>query len=119
MITLQAPLGTISMTADYFAELVSQAAHRCYGVAGMATRNPSDDLKSLVFGHDMPDKGVRVTQSNDELTIELHIKVGYGLNIATIVKSITHKVKHEVEKATGLRVARIEVSVDDIVADDE
>ena len=43
--------------------------------------------------------------------------MGYGLNIATIVKSITHKVKHEVEKATGLTVARIEVSVDDIVAD--
>ena len=48
---------------------------------------------------------------------ELHIKVGYGLNIATIVQSITHKVKHEVENATGLKVERIEVSVDDIVAD--
>ena len=50
-------------------------------------------------------------------TIELHIKVGYGLNIATIVQSITHKVKREVENATGLKVERIEVSVDDIVAD--
>ena len=38
--------------------------------------------------------------------------------IATIVQSITHKVKHEVENATGLKVQRIEVSVDDIVADD-
>ena len=94
MITLQNPMGTISMTSDYFAELVSQ-----------------------VFGSDFPEKGVRVTQSDRSLTIELHIKVGYGLNIATIVKSITHKVKHEVEKATGLTVARIEVSVDDIVAD--
>lgn len=119
MITFQAPLGAISMTADYFAELVSEAAHSCFGVAGMATRNPSDNVKSLFFGHDMPDKGVRVTQSNGNLIIELHIKVGYGLNIATIVKSITHKVKHEVESATGLTVARIEVSVDDIVADDE
>ena len=104
MITLQNPMGTISMTSDYFAELVSQAARSCYGV-------------SLVFGSDFPEKGVRVTQSDRQLTIELHIKVGYGLNIATIVKSITHKVKHEVEKATGLTVARIEVSVDDIVAD--
>ena len=43
--------------------------------------------------------------------------MGYGLNIATIVKSITHKVKHEVEKATGLTVARIEFSVDVFVAD--
>jgi uncharacterized alkaline shock family protein YloU len=83
----------------------------------MSTSGHTDDLKSLIFGNDFPEKGVRVTQSNDQLTIELHIKVGYGLNIATIVKSITHKVKHEVENATGLTVARIEVSVDDIVAD--
>ena len=117
MITLQNPMGTISMTSDYFAELVSQAARSCYGVAGMATGGRGDDLKSLVFGNDFPEKGVRVTQSNRQLTIELHIKVGYGLNIATIVQSITHKVKHEVENATGLKVERIEVSVDDIVAD--
>ena len=118
MITLQTPMGTISMTADYFAELVSQAARSCYGVAGMAIGSTKDDLKSLVFGSDFPDKGVRVTQSGGRLTIELHIKVGYGLNIATIVRSITHKVKHEVENATGLTVDRIEVSVDDIVADE-
>lgn len=118
MITLQNPLGTISMTADYFAELVSQAARGCYGVAGMATGSRTDDLKSLVLGSDFPEKGVRVTQHDGRLTIELHIKVGYGLNISTIVQSITHKVRHEVEAATGLRVERIEVSVDDIVADD-
>ena len=37
MITLKNPLGAVSMTEDYFAELVSQAARSCYGVAGMAT----------------------------------------------------------------------------------
>lgn len=118
MITLKNPMGAVSMTEDYFAELVSEAARSCYGVAGMATANRADDLKSLVFGNDFPEKGVRVTQAGGHLTIELHIKVGYGLNIATIVQSITHKVKHEVENATGLKVERIEVSVDDIVADE-
>ena len=118
MITLKNPLGAVSMTEDYFAELVSQAARSCYGVAGMATAGTAEDLKSLVFGSDFPEKGVRGTQAGGRLTIELHIKVGYGLNIATIVQSITHKVKHEVENATGLKVQRSEVSVDDIVADD-
>ena len=45
----------------------------------------------------------------------LHIKVGYGLNIASITQSITHRVKDEVEHATGLKVARIDVFVDDII----
>ena len=39
----------------------------------------------------------------------------YGLNIAAIVRSITHKVKYAVESATSLEVRRIDVCVDDIV----
>ena len=50
----------------------------------------------------------------DSLVIELHIKVTFGLNIAAIVRSITHKVKYAVEDATGLKVQRIDVCVDDI-----
>ena len=52
-------------------------------------------------------------QSNP--TNELHIKMTYGVNIAAIVRSITHKVKYAVEDATGLQVRRIDVCVDDIV----
>ena len=49
--------------------------------------------------------------------VALHIKVGFGLNISTITQSITHRVKDEVELATGLKVARIDVYVDDVIAD--
>ena len=65
----------------------------------------------------LPPKGVAVTQEGGRLVIALHIKVGYGLNISTITQSITHRVKDEVEHATGLKVARIDVYVDDILAD--
>ena len=61
------------------------------------------------------EKGVTVSQQEGRLVITLHIKVGYGLNIASITQSITHRVKDEVEHATGLKVARIDVFVDDII----
>ena len=48
--------------------------------------------------------------------IELHIAVSYGLNISTAARSISHRVKDEVEQATGLKVARVVVSVDDVIA---
>ena len=102
------------MTAGYLAELVSTAAQSGFGVAGMATRNTTDSLKSLVQ-KDFPEKGVRVTEDDGQLIIELHIKVTYGLNIAAAVKSITHKVKYVVEDSTGPKVKRIRVSVDDVV----
>ena len=59
---------------------------------------------------------VRVTQQNGRLVIELHIAVSYGLNISTAARSISHRVKDEVEQATGLKVARVVVSVDDVIA---
>ena len=98
-----------------FRGLVGAAAQSCYGVCGMATGGTSDSLKTIVLGTNYPDKGVRVTEEDGKLVIELHIKVTYGLNIAAIVRSITHKVKYAVEDATTLKVERIDVYVDDIV----
>lgn len=115
MVSFYNTMGKVSMTTGYFAELVSAAAQSGYGVAGMATRGPTDSLKGLV-NKDFPEKGVRVTEEEGKLVIELHIKVLYGLNIAAAVKSITHKVKYVVEEATGLTVKNIKVSVDDVVA---
>lgn len=115
MISFYNTYGKISMAGNYFAELVAMAAQSSYGVAGMSTRGAADSLKNIVQP-DVPDKGVRVTELDGKLVIELHIKVIYGLNIAAAVKSLTHKVKYVTEEATGLKVKRIDVSVDDVVA---
>ncbi len=116
MITSRFPLGNVSFTDGYFSTLVGEATKQCYGVAAMAPRNMTDTVKSMVYGSDYPEKGVRVTQQNGRLVIELHIAVSYGLNISTAARSISHRVKDEVEQATGLKVARVVVSVDDVIA---
>ncbi len=115
MITSRFPLGDVSFSAEYFSTLVGEATKQCYGVAAMAPRDLTDVVKSVVRGNDS-EKGVRVTQEEGRLVIELHIAVSYGLNISTAARSISHRVKDEVEQATGLKVARVVVSVDDVVA---
>ena len=102
MITSRFPLGDVSFTAGYFSTLVGEATKHCYGVAAMAPRDMTDAVRSLVHGSDYSEKGVRVTQENGRLVIELHIAVSYGLNISTAARSISHRVKDEVEQATGL-----------------
>ena len=106
MITTHLPLGDVRFSAEYFSTLVGEAAKNWV----------ADTVKSLVRGEDFADKGVRVTSENGRLIIEIHIAVGYGLNIATAAQSITHRVQDEVERSTGLRVARVIVSVDDVIA---
>ena len=92
MITSRFPLGDVSFSAEYFSTLVGEATKQCYGVAAMAPRDLTDRVRSAVRGVDDSAKGVRVTQEEGRL------------------------VKDEVEQATGLKVARVVVSVDDVVA---
>ena len=77
MITSRFPLGNVSFTDGYFSTLVGEATKQCYGVAAMAPRDMTDAVKSMVYGSDYPEKGVRVTQQNGRLVIELHICLLY------------------------------------------
>ena len=111
MITKVNPYGHISLTNDYFSGLVEQAAKQCYGIAAMGQAPAESVVRSALRTGSLPPKGVTVTQEAGKLVI------GFGLNISTITQSITHRVKDEVELATGLKVARIDVYVDDVIAD--
>ena len=115
MITKVNPYGSISLTNEYFSGLVAQAAKNCYGIAAMGQNTASGTVRSALRHGSLPQQGVTVEEEN-ALCIALHITVGYGLNIASITQSITHRVRDEVEHATGLKVARVDVYVDDIVS---
>ena len=58
------------------------------------------------------DQGVTVRSVNDDLIIELHISVSYGVNISAIVESIVNKVRYTVEEATDLKVSKVNVYID-------
>ena len=81
MIKFYTPLGKVSLTNDYFAGLVGNAVTSCYGVAGMHCAGAADSVKTLIFGSDIPEKGVVVSEHNGELVIDLHIKVLFGLTL--------------------------------------
>lgn len=117
MITKVNPYGHISLTNDYFSGLVAEAAKNCYGVAAMGQTPRSKTVRTAIRNGSLPEQGVTVAEEDGKLNISLHIKVGYGLNIASITQSITHRVRDEVEHATGLRVGYIDVYVDDIISD--
>lgn len=116
MITKVNPYGQISLTNEYFTALVSHATEQCYGVAAMGQNPAAHTVRSAIKEGRLPEKGVTVVEEEGRLRIVLHIMVGYGLNIKTIVQSITHRVQDEVEHATGLHVQRIDVYVDDILS---
>lgn len=113
MIKIENHLGAIEINDGFFSDLIGHTVTSCFGVAGMANTGASQGLRAFFFRRrSYLDQGVSVRAGGNDLTIDLHIFVTYGVNIAAIVDSITNKVRYTVEQATGLLVKKVNVFVD-------
>ena len=114
MVKLENHLGEIEISHKYLEGLVHSALASCYGVAGLAVPKKRKSLLSTMLRRDPEERGVIIRAKGENLAIDLHIVVTYGMNIAAIVKSITHKVRFIVEENTGFSVARVNVFIEDM-----
>ena len=60
-------------------------------------------------------KGINVTiDENNEISIEFHVIIAYGVNISTIAENIISSVKYKVEAYTGMTVKKINIYVEGV-----
>lgn len=112
MIRIHSDQGDITVSNAVFTAITGAAATNCFGVKGMAYRTKTDGLVHLLRRESMS-KGVKVTYNEDNtVSIELHIVVENGVNIATVCRSIMGEVKYVVSKNTGVEVRDVNVCVD-------
>ena len=69
---------------------------------------------SAVLRKNDPTKGVLIRQDDDEILVDLHITVTYGLNVGAIVDSIIHKVNYVLTDQAGVNVKSVNVYVDEM-----
>jgi uncharacterized alkaline shock family protein YloU len=106
--SLSSPLGRISISHEAVAHIVGRIAEEAYGVVDMAPRNPRERVLTR-------NRGISVGGTAEEgVTIELSVIVEYGLNLAEVASTLRNRVRYEVERLTGLRVAEIEVRIQDV-----
>ena len=48
------------------------------------------------------------------MTIDLHVVVEYGLNLAEVASTIRNRVSYEAGRLTGLPVRSVEVHIEDV-----
>ena len=114
MIQFKSDHGDITVSSAVFSNITGMAATNCFGVKGMAYRSMTDGLVHLLRREAMS-KGVKVPYNEDgTVSIELHIIVENGVNIATVCRSIMGEVKYVVTKNTGVEVREVNVFVDSI-----
>jgi uncharacterized alkaline shock family protein YloU len=102
------PLGRITIANAAIAQIVGETVRECYGVVGMAGPKwlPERVRKGIAIGRD-----------GDEVTIDLHVVVEYGLNLAEVASTIRNRVSYEVSRLTGLPIRAVEVHIDGVRRD--
>lgn len=59
-------------------------------------------------------QGVKIYTDKDEILIDLHVILQYGIRISVVAENIIEKVRFNVENLTGLKVSNINVYVQGI-----
>ena len=57
---------------------------------------------------------MKISQSDGEIVIDIHIPVEYGVKIPSVSWSIKERVKKEVEELTGMKVTFVNIHVQSI-----
>ena len=112
MIRLQTEKGEVSISDAALSNITGAASTSCFGVKGMAYRSMTDGLVHLLRREAMS-KGVRIIPHEEgDISIELHIVVEHGVNIAAVCRSIINQVRYMVSENTGASIRSIDVCVD-------
>ena len=113
-VTNQTEKGNISISEDVIVVMVNAAVSEIEGVAGL-TNPTSTDIAEFLGIKNAP-KGIRISNENGEVTVDLVILVRYGFGVTVVAKKVQEQVAASVESMTGLKV-RVNVHVTGISFD--
>ncbi|HSC51294.1 MAG TPA: Asp23/Gls24 family envelope stress response protein [Gaiellaceae bacterium] len=113
-LTVPSERGRITIAPEAVAQIVGRVAAECYGVVGMAVRGASRERLTQLLPKGRPARGIIVRNVDGAVALELHVVVAYGLNLAEVAATVRSQVTYEVERLTGLRVASVDVHIQDV-----
>ena len=106
-------IGLVTVGEEVILKVAGYAALECYGIVGMASKRTTDGIVQLL-GIENLARGVKVRLSNDHVDVDLYIIVEYGISISAVAATLIDTVKYKVEHLTGVKVNKVNVSVEDI-----
>lgn len=107
-------LGVITIDPEVIAKYAGSVAVECFGIVGMAAVSVKDGLVKLLKKESLT-HGIQVIIAEDnELTLNFHVIVAYGISISTVAENLISNVKYKVEEFTGMKVNEINIHVEGV-----
>ena len=106
--------GSVMISEDVVATIVSLAVKEVEGVIGLSTK-PGADIADMI-GKKNWGKGLRIVIAEDNaLTVDCDIIVSYGQSVVSVASAVQETVFAALESATGVKVNAVNVNVCGIV----
>lgn len=102
--------GEIVIDSEVIAKYAGTIAVESFGIVGMAGISMKDGLVKLLKKDNLS-HGINVEVEDNQIKIDFHVIVAYGVNIAAVAECLIENVKYEVEQFTGAEVAEINIFV--------
>ena len=110
---INSELGSIVIDNSVIANIAGISAMESYGIVGMASKSATDGIFELLKFENLS-KGIKVNTENNQINIELHVVLEYGVKFSVVGQNIIERVKFNIENLTGLTIDNIEVLVEGI-----
>ena len=106
--------GRVIMGSEVIATYAGSVAVECFGIVGMAAVNVKDGIVRLLK-KDYLTHGINVViEENNEITINFHVIISYGVSISTVTENLISTVRYRVEEFTGMHIKKINIFVEGV-----
>ena len=103
--------GILSVSNDVIADIAGYAAMSCYGVVGMAVIDEQAGVARLLPSARLR-KGIDVAAANGRVSVDLHVIVEQGVNMAALVGNLTSSVKFLLKQIAELENVDVKVHIE-------
>ena len=106
--------GRVIIGSEVIATYAGSVAVECFGIVGMAAVNVKDGIVRLLK-KDYLTHGINVViEENNEITINFHVIISYGVSIITVTDNLISTVRYRVEEFTGMHIKKINIFVEGV-----
>ncbi|MDD4200972.1 MAG: Asp23/Gls24 family envelope stress response protein [Eubacteriales bacterium] len=111
-------LENINVSDEVIAICAINATLKTRGVVGMYG-GLSNTISKNLLGKELLSKGVKVSQDNGQVEIDVNIIIEYGYNIPQVAWDIQENVKKEVNNITDINVVAVNIHVQGVSKNDQ
>lgn len=102
--------GSVQISEDVIAAIVSHAACEVEGVVGINAK-PGADIAELI-GKKNWGRGLKVTiQEDNAVIVDCNLTVNYGQNVVDVAKSAQTAITNALESMSGIQIAAVNVNI--------